>query len=97
MSSLSRTSIWSPGKSRLSVFRAICSLRSRARSRQDQQRVQYGFQSDPESKVAGVAKMRDTIESVFQVPIHGYILVDFDGFTSVIDEMGGVTIDVPDC
>ncbi len=56
----------------------------------------YGVQSDPESRVAGVVMMRDTIESVFQVPIHGYIMVDFDGFTQVVDEMGGVTVDVPE-
>lgn len=56
----------------------------------------YGVQSDPTSRIAGVVKMRDTIESVFQVPIHGYIMVDFDGFTEVIDAMGGVTVNVPE-
>jgi LCP family protein required for cell wall assembly len=56
----------------------------------------YGVQADPASRIAGVVKMRDTIESVFQVPIHGYIMVDFDGFTEVIDEMGGVTVNVPE-
>lgn len=56
----------------------------------------YGVVSDPESRVAGVAMMRDTIESVFQVPIHGYVMVDFDGFTEVVDSMGGVTLDVPE-
>ena len=37
----------------------------------------YGVKANPESKVAGVAMMRDTVESVFQVPIDGYIMVDF--------------------
>jgi polyisoprenyl-teichoic acid--peptidoglycan teichoic acid transferase len=55
----------------------------------------YGVKADPTSKVAGVAKMRDTLESVFGVYIDGYIMVDFNGFTDVIDAMGGVTIDVP--
>ena len=55
----------------------------------------YGMTNDPQSKVAGVVKMRDTVESVFGVVIDGYIMVDFGGFTDVIDAMGGVVIDVP--
>jgi len=55
----------------------------------------YGYKGDPTNKASGVAKMRDTIESVLQVPIDGYILVDFNGFTDVVDEMGGVDINVP--
>ena len=55
----------------------------------------YGIKADPQSKVAGVAKMRDTLESVFGVYLDGYIMVDFNGFTDVIDAMGGVVIDVP--
>ena len=39
--------------------------------------------------------MRDTLESVFGVYLDGYIMVDFNGFTDVIDAMGGVVIDVP--
>ena len=54
-----------------------------------------GYQADPTNKAAGVAKMRDTIESVFQVPIDGYVLVDFDGFVNVVDQMGGLDINVP--
>lgn len=56
----------------------------------------YGMQTDPDSKVAGVVMMRDTVESAFGVYIDGYIMVDFTGFTEVIDAMGGVTVDVPD-
>ncbi|HRA47522.1 MAG TPA: LCP family protein [Thermomicrobiales bacterium] len=55
----------------------------------------YGHQADPYNKAAGVAKMRDTIESVFQIPIDGYVLVDFNGFVDVVDAMGGVTLNVP--
>ena len=39
--------------------------------------------------------MRDTLESVFGVYVDGYIMVDFNGFTDVIDAMGGVVVDVP--
>jgi len=56
----------------------------------------YGVQSDPDSKVAGVVLVRDTVESVLGVYIDGYIMVDFNGFTDVIDAMGGVTVDVPE-
>ena len=55
----------------------------------------YGIKADPESKVSGVVLMRDTIESVFGVFIDGYIMVDFNGFTEVIDAMDGVVVDVP--
>ena len=55
----------------------------------------YGVKSNTESKIAGAALMRDTIESTFGVLIDGYILVDFNGFTEVIDAMGGVSVDVP--
>jgi polyisoprenyl-teichoic acid--peptidoglycan teichoic acid transferase len=56
----------------------------------------YGMKTDPQSKVAGVVMMRDTVESVFGVYIDGYIMVDFNGFTEVIDAMGGVTLEVPE-
>jgi LCP family protein required for cell wall assembly len=55
----------------------------------------YGVKADPDSKVSGVVLMRDTVESVFGVFIDGYIMVDFNGFTEVIDAMDGVVIDVP--
>ncbi len=55
----------------------------------------YGYQANPTDLASGVGKMRDTIESVFGVPIDGYVLIDFNGFVDVVDEMGGVDIDVP--
>lgn len=54
-----------------------------------------GVQEDPDNKIAGVLKMRDTIEYNFGVPIHEFVLVDFNGFEEVIDAVGGITIDVP--
>lgn len=56
----------------------------------------HGVQANPDDRVAGVVMMRDTIESAFRVPIDGYIMVDFTGFTEVIDAMGGVTVNVPE-
>lgn len=55
----------------------------------------YGVMASPDDPVAGVAKVRDTVESVFGIPIDGYVLVDFSGFSDVVDAMGGITVDVP--
>ena len=55
----------------------------------------FGVLENPDNAAAGVAKVRDTIETVFGVPLDGYVLIDFDGFKEVVDSAGGVTIDVP--
>jgi LCP family protein required for cell wall assembly len=55
----------------------------------------YGVLERPDDPVAGVAKVRDTIEHVFGVPIDAYALFDFDGFRAVVDAAGGVEVDVP--
>lgn len=55
----------------------------------------YGVTANPEDPVAGVALVRDTVEALFGVPIDGYVMVDFAGFSDVVDAMGGVTVDVP--
>lgn len=55
----------------------------------------YGVQADPDDPAAGVAFVRDTIQHNFSVPIDGYVLVDFAGFESVVDAVGGIEIDVP--
>lgn len=55
-----------------------------------------GIQEDPDNEVAGVVKMRDTIEYNFGVRIDEFLLVDFNGFEDVIDAVGGITINVPE-
>lgn len=55
----------------------------------------YGVLASPDDPVAGVAKVRDTIEALFGIPIDGYVLVDFSGFSDVVDAMGGIVVDVP--
>jgi LCP family protein required for cell wall assembly len=55
----------------------------------------YGILASPDDPAAGVAKVRDTIESVFGIPLDGYVLVDFNGFKDVVDSVGGVDINVP--
>lgn len=54
-----------------------------------------GISENPDSRVAGVAKMRDTIEYNFGIPIDDYVLIDFDGFREVVDSIGGIDINVP--
>jgi polyisoprenyl-teichoic acid--peptidoglycan teichoic acid transferase len=55
----------------------------------------YGVKADPENPAAGVAKMRDTIEYNFGIPIEHYVMIDFDGFVDVVDAIGGIEVDVP--
>lgn len=55
----------------------------------------YGVLADPDNPAAGVGMVRDTIESVFGVTLDGYVLVDFEGFETVVDSVGGVEVDVP--
>ena len=43
----------------------------------------------------GPAYLVETIENDYKIEIDGYVLVDFDSFTQVIDILGGVEIDVP--
>jgi polyisoprenyl-teichoic acid--peptidoglycan teichoic acid transferase len=54
-----------------------------------------GVKERAKDPVAGVAKVRDTIEQDFGVPIDGYVMLDFDGFEHVIDAVGGIEVDVP--
>jgi LCP family protein required for cell wall assembly len=54
-----------------------------------------GLSEDPDSRVAGVSKMRDTIEYNFGIPIDDYVLIDFEGFKEVVDSVGGIEITVP--
>ncbi|WP_347548780.1 LCP family protein [Pseudalkalibacillus hwajinpoensis] len=37
----------------------------------------------------------DTVENFLNIPIDYYVKVNFDGFKDVIDEIGGITVDVP--
>ena len=55
-----------------------------------------GVRASPDDPVAGVALMRDTVEDNFGVTIDHYVLVDFEGFTEVVDAVGGVDVTVPD-
>jgi len=42
----------------------------------------------------GPALAMRTVQEFLGVPIHGYILVDFDGFRKLIDQIGGIDVQV---
>lgn len=43
----------------------------------------------------GAGLMVRTIEANFGIPIHAFVQIDFNGFTRMIDTVGGVYVDVP--
>ncbi len=43
----------------------------------------------------GTDCMIETIENVFDIEIHYYVKVNFKGVVSIVDHLGGVTVDVP--
>lgn len=43
----------------------------------------------------GTDMVIDTVEKFLEVPIDYFIKVNFDGFIHIIDEIGGITVDVP--
>jgi len=53
----------------------------------------YGYSYDYPG--GGPALLKRTIEQNFEFPIDYYVMVDFDGFTQVIDTLDGVDVNVP--
>jgi len=43
---------------------------------------------------SGPAAVKKVVSEILGVPVHYFVRIDFDGFRRVIDELGGVTIDV---
>lgn len=43
----------------------------------------------------GVEAMRDAVEGVLGLTMQYYVLIDMQGFSDLIDSLGGITIDVP--
>jgi LCP family protein required for cell wall assembly len=62
----------------------------------------YGFErintafaiGEYQKKGGGPALLRRTLEGLLGVPMHHYALVGFAGFRKVVDELGGVVVDV---
>lgn len=45
---------------------------------------------------AGAAALRDKVEQITGIPVPYYMFVDFDGFVSLIDNLSGITVNVPE-
>lgn len=44
----------------------------------------------------GAGLVKDTIEHNFDIPIDNYVILNFNNFIELIDELGGIQIDVPE-
>ena len=44
----------------------------------------------------GVELLKEVLKSNYDIDIQKYVMVDFEGFESVIDALGGIDVDVPD-
>lgn len=47
----------------------------------------------PETQNPGAEAMKDAVAGTLDLSIHGYVMVDMDGFSELIDAMGGVTVE----
>ncbi|MEN9935025.1 MAG: hypothetical protein RLZZ387_1604 [Chloroflexota bacterium] len=43
----------------------------------------------------GAALVKETVSGLAGVPVHHFILINFEGFKTVIDRIGGIEVDVP--
>lgn len=43
---------------------------------------------------SGVALARATVSNLLDIPIDGYVMVDFQGFVGLVDAIGGITVNV---
>lgn len=50
--------------------------------------------AENKEKNSGSQELSRTLEDLFEINIHYYVRIDFDGFEKIIDELGGVEIDV---
>jgi LCP family protein required for cell wall assembly len=48
----------------------------------------------PQETGGGPAVAKETVSKILDLPIHYYVRADFDGFTQLVDELGGLTVDV---
>ena len=53
---------------------------------------QYNYNNYPGG---GPGLVKDTIEHNFGIPIDHYVLLNFNNFVALIDELGGIDVDVP--
>lgn len=51
---------------------------------------QYGL-----SRNEGAQPLKQSVEHIMGVPIHYFVTIDFDGFETIVNTIGGISIDVP--
>lgn len=56
--------------------------------------VKYKTRINHSHSLGGVELTRKTVEQLLGIPIHNYVETNFDGFKNIIDDLGGVTVDV---
>ncbi len=39
---------------------------------------------------------KETVAATFEVPVHYYVKINFDGFVRIVDALGGIEVDVPE-
>ncbi|HBI04205.1 MAG TPA: hypothetical protein DDY49_09285 [Paenibacillaceae bacterium] len=42
----------------------------------------------------GISLLKETIESIYGIPVQNYVMINFDSFRQTIDELGGIEVDV---
>ncbi|GAB3846651.1 LCP family protein [Nesterenkonia populi] len=47
----------------------------------------------PDAEDPGAAAMMDAVSGTLGLSVHGYVMVDMDGFEELIDAMGGITVE----
>jgi LCP family protein required for cell wall assembly len=59
---------------------------------------QYGVGGYPSKDYGkgGAQLAMDTIDYNFDIPIDYYVIINWDNFISIVDDLGGITIDVPE-
>lgn len=60
-----------------------------------EEKINAAYSSGELSNLTGPGLVKATLEHNFDVPIHYFAEVDFEGFKKIIDTVGGVTLDVP--
>ncbi len=52
--------------------------------------------AEDHGSLPGIEAMRDAVEDVLGLTIQYYVLIDMQGFSNLIDSLGGITLDVPE-
>ncbi len=54
----------------------------------------YGQQARPEDPLAGISCTKETVQHLMEIPVDFYVVIEFEGLVRLVDELGGLTVDV---